>query len=87
MISFQILECMKTMERGIPQKTKAEFMSSAYSQIEKYHFVLGLWIWNNILCQDESLYKSFATLGITDMDDISDLLLRLFYIYLTQKDR
>lgn len=58
-----------------------EFLKCNYEELYVYHFGFGTWIRNTIL-KDSSLYHAFLACGIFQADDMSALLIQLFYIYL-----
>lgn len=59
-----------------------EFINCEYDQLSEYHFGLGTFIRNNLLTEDSSVYKLFLKSGVTSLDDMSDLIIKLFYISL-----
>lgn len=63
-------------------KKLSEFLSKNYTDIYLYHFGLGTWVRENIIPNPDykDLYNLFRSLGITHTDDMSFLILSLFYI-------
>lgn len=62
-----------------------EFMVCKYCEIGKYHFGLGTWIRNNILNANDCLYEMLLNKGMAEKDDMSALMISLFYIYIHSK--
>ena len=62
-----------------------KFRTSKYSDLHMYHWTLGLWIRNTLLEQEQSLKQALISHKITDRDDMSSLILRLFYLYEQQR--
>ena len=60
-----------------------EFLKCNCEELYVYHFGFGTWIRNTIL-KDSSLYHAFRARGISQADDMSTLLIQLFYIYLKE---
>lgn len=58
-----------------------EFLACSYSELTRWHFGFGSWIRNNILLENSPLYKLFNEVGITQKDDMSSIIIKLFYIY------
>lgn len=63
----------------------ASFANSSYTQLYEYHFSLGLWIRNHLLYNNPDLLTCFRSYGIYQPDDMSDLILKFFYISLHEK--
>ncbi len=58
-----------------------QFRACEYTELHKYHWTIGLWIRNTLLETEQSLGQAFLRCNITNKDDMSALILRLFYIY------
>ena len=67
-------------EISIFQEEKNDFFSCSYSEIPAYHLSLGLFIRNNLLRDTDRLYRLFVSSGVTDRDDMSSLILRLYWL-------
>ena len=76
-----IEEAFFEIERNLDEETLLNFLSCDYRCLNRYHFGLGLWIRNNLLAGESRLKELFATAGVDTSDDISALVIRLFYIY------
>ena len=70
------------LKKYFTPKKLSEFLCKDYSDTHLYHFSLGTWIRENILPNPDykNLYDLFCRLGITHTDDMSFLILSLFYI-------
>lgn len=64
-----------------PKKMKT-FLSCDYKKLYLYHFGFGTWIRNNILQNGTPLFSAFLSCNISEKDDMSFLMIQLFYIYL-----
>lgn len=51
-----------------------------YDKLCDCHFGLGTWIRNNLLDESSNLYSLFLKGGVMQKDDMSGLIIRLFYI-------
>ncbi len=58
-----------------------EFIEAEYYMLTYYHFGLGTSIRNSFLSPDNELYNLFIESGFKLQDDMSDIIIRLFYIY------
>lgn len=73
------------MEKLFSKNDLDVFMRCNYNELQQYHFGFGLWIRNHLLRENDELYLHFLNCGITQKDDMSSLILRLFYIYVRTK--
>ncbi len=76
-----IQESFHEIEKRFDEQALGEFISCDYKDLSGYHFGLGLWIRNHLLAENNKLKSLFVTGGVTSNDDISALIIRLFYIY------
>ncbi len=67
------------------RKDRLKFSSYNYKNLQDYHFSLGVFIRNNILKNDTYLYQLFNKCGIGELDDMSLMIIRMFYIFLNSK--
>ena len=81
----EIKKNFPNIEKLFNQKTLKEFIKCPYNDLTLYHFSLGIWIRNNLLKDEDVLYKMFNDSGITQKDDMSFFIINLFYIYLHTK--
>lgn len=57
------------------------FLSSGYSSICKFNLTVGEKIREDLLQDESELYLLFCSGGIIEKEDMSELMLRLFYIH------
>ena len=76
---FSVIEgCFPLIERLL---TKDKFIACDYQNMYKYHLGLGMWIRNNLLILGGQLEKLFIKGDLKNKDDMSSLIIDLFYIY------
>lgn len=81
-VVFSIIEeVFPEIEKRFDKQALGKFISCDYKDLTGYHFGLGLWIRNHLLAKNNELKSLFVTGGVTSNDDISALIIRLFYIY------
>lgn len=87
----RILELFTEIEKVLPEieslfgiKSLHEFLECPYNDLSRYHFSLGMWIRNQLL-QQGNLLMAFRNGGIIQKDDMSILILQLFYVYIRTK--
>lgn len=89
MIIMDLYDEIKTqfpkMADCLPPKEMKKFLECDYKKLALYHLGLGTWIRNNLLQKNSSLFNTFLSCGISEKDDMSSLMIRLFYIYLKPK--
>lgn len=66
-------------------KSLKEFLECDYEHLCFYHFGCGTWIRNELLQENQPLYDAFLSCGISQKDDMSFLMIQLFYVYLKPK--
>ena len=76
-----IEEVFPEIEKLFNKQTLNDFICCDYKDLSKYHFGLGLWIRNHLLLENNELKSFFTRGGITSNDEISSLIIRLFYVY------
>lgn len=74
----------KILKRKIKAETLENFKICPLEQLNNYHFNLGLMIRNDYLTEDSKLYKWLREIGFENRDEMSSLLIKLFYIYLNK---
>lgn len=57
------------------------FLHCSYTNLHDFHLGLGTWIRNNIVLKDRSLEILFQKCGIDNQDEMSMLIIELFYLY------
>ena len=78
----EIEKAFPRLERQFEASLWAEFINTSYSDLDRYHWGPGTWIRENFLGQDTTLYEMFLKQGVFSKDDMSSLILQLFYLYL-----
>lgn len=63
-----------------------EFLACNIDRLHLYHFTLGKQIRNEVFHSENSLYKILSASGIKQKDDMSQLTIVLFYLYLKSKE-
>lgn len=79
-LTAEIEKSFPDMVRFFDKNTLREFVSCSYSELHFYHFGFGTWIRSVILQKNAMLRESFIKSGITQEDDMSSLMITLFYI-------
>ena len=69
------------IEKIFDEISMFNFINSNYNDLCLYHFGLGTFIRNNILQEKSEIYKIFLQSGIKDKDEISSIIIKLFYFY------
>lgn len=62
-----------------------EFIACAPGNLDRYHFGLGTWIRNELLKDGSPLTARFLRGGVLQKDDMSQLLIELFHLYVRNK--
>ena len=87
MLFTEVLQdCFLQLEKVIPKPLQHQFISKPHSMLAQYHFSIGMLIRNTLLNEDSRLYSILSNSGIDNPDDMSDLILHLFYIHLHTKN-
>lgn len=63
-----------------------EFLACDIKQLHLYHFTLGKQMRTELFHNKNSLYKILSASGIKQKDDMSQLTIVLFYLYLKGKE-
>lgn len=72
------------IEKACPHELLNDFMNTPYHQMDRFHFGLGQWIRQQYLKPCDPLFQQFQCCGVMLEDDMSSLILQLFYIHLHQ---
>lgn len=72
------------IEESCNKELLDRFCACKYSELHNYHWTLGLWLRNTLL-NEPTLIQAFMAHEITEKDDMSALIIRLFYIYEKRK--
>lgn len=83
----KIEESFPVLEDRLGKNELREFMSCKYEELDLYHFGLGTWIRNNLLKENSSLYKLFIKSGLPNKDEMSCLIIEMFYIAMNIKHK
>lgn len=81
----ELENCFSRLEKNMTKDSLNEFQSCLYEDLYRYHFGLGTWIRNCLLKNGSHLYLILAKGGIQNKDDMSALIIRLYYIYIHVK--
>ena len=81
----EIENLFPTIESMFDTESIAQFTNISYSELFEYHFSLGVFIRNNILVENTSIVLQFKSVNVTDKDDMSSLIVSLFYIHIQEK--
>ena len=78
----EIEKTFPTIKKALSQEDLLIFKNTPKDDLYLYHFGLGLWIRNNLLFNSESnLYDLFFESGVRCADDMSDIIIRMFYCH------
>ena len=83
----EIKKSFPTIEKLFDESSWNKFMDTDYSNLSGYHFGLGTWIRNHILAENSNLLHLFLCVGINQKDDMSALIIQLFYIDKKSKNK
>ncbi len=75
-----IIGCFPCIESRCGEEILRMFCENPYPERYRYHFNLGLFIRNELLSETKPLLTLFLRYGITNKDDMSDLILQLLYV-------
>ncbi len=75
------------IQRLFTPESLEEFLHIPYNELNCCHFGLGLWIRNYLLAEKSKLWCCFMDGGVYDLDDMSDFVIKAFYIFLKIKNR
>lgn len=76
----EIKKSFSEIEKLFDEEQLHQFCCCSYSKLYDYHFGLGTWIRNNLLNENCNLYRLFVQGGIMQKDDMSVLMIHLFYM-------
>lgn len=76
-----ITDCFPVIKASLSEKDLRILLNEKYTDLNNFHFSIGSWIRNNILRDDSEILNYFNSAGISDKDDMSALIIRLFYIH------
>ena len=87
MDSLMLYNLIKIIKRDSKAEFLKELLKHSFTDLYKCHYNYGMWIRNNYLYNNYKVYNFFNNIGITDMDEISMLLIQLLYIDLKYHDK
>lgn len=76
-----IFETFPEIEKHFSNLALREFLQCEFSKLYLYHFGLGTFIRNHFLKDGDLILSLFMRCGVSDRDEISYLVLQLFYLY------
>lgn len=86
-ISQNLDSCFIKMSDILTEEDIDNFKNTAEDEVPKYHFTIGRLIRNNCgLLAESALAQYFRDKGIDGPDDMSEIVLESFYLYLNKKD-
>ena len=86
-ICEEIEKVFKEIEKQLSKNDLQRFVNCDYENICLYHHTLGGWIRKEFLDADSDLNALFMRGGIAQKDDMSMLIIELFYIYIKSKQK
>ena len=84
MLFEELNKAVLYLNETLPHKTKTIIMQSEYNNLISYHFSIGIFIRTNLL-DNTTLYHLLKSKGMKNKDDMSILILQLFYLYINNK--
>jgi len=84
-IFISLTKAFIQLENFFDQIFLDKFSAFEYSELDQYHFGFGTWIRNHLLVSESELYKVFVQGGVSGKDEMSSLILKLFYLHLNTK--
>lgn len=87
MDSLELYNIIKIIKATSNPTILNELAQCDFLNLYKYHFGYGLWIRNNFLYKKTNVLNFFNNIGITDIDDISTLIIQLLYIELRSETK
>lgn len=81
----EIKNIFPTLQQLFSPKELKDFVSTKYTDLDKYHFGFSLWIRNNILKENSRLERLFIKAGVLAKDDMSAFIIQSFYLYIKTK--
>lgn len=79
---LEIKKSFSDIEKLLDKNALENFIACNYRDIIGYHFCLGIWIRNNLLKESSRLYQLFKLAGIEEKDNMSSLIMQMFYLNL-----
>ncbi len=83
-INEYLEQAYQEIEKALSKKDLKELQLCPYNELISYHFGLGMWIRNTLLQEEAPLFQAFIDCNVLQKDDMSDFLLKSFYLYLQE---
>lgn len=83
----ELEKSFKRIESDVPICLIDDLRSCDINDLWLYHFNFGIWIREKILTEDNKLFKIMQNANITEKDDMSDIILKTFYIHLKNQQK
>lgn len=81
-LTIEISKTFPKITQIMSEKYLIEFIQAPITQLNIYHFGLGLWIRNNLLQPESKLYQEFVNNGFIFTDDMSTMIIIMLHYYL-----
>lgn len=81
-LTIEISKTFYKITQIMSEECLIEFIKTPITQLNIYHFDLGLWIRNNLLQPDSQLYQEFVKNGFCFTDDMSTMIIIMLHYYL-----
>ena len=78
----EIEKSFSRLEKLFSAEELSEFLRCPYEELALYHFGLGFWVRNNLLLPKSALFSLFQLHNVSSADEMSALIIRLFYLHL-----
>ena len=83
--SKEIMDFLNTIVGKLDKETLRKIKKSKYNELCGFHFGLGMYIRNEFLGRETSLYNYFKKMGFDSKDSMSHILICYLYFYLKSK--
>lgn len=81
MLFEELKKAILFLQENLPNKTKNMLKEDKYENLDLYHFSLGLFVRTKLL-NNSPLFHLLKLRGIENKDDMSRLILQLFYLHI-----
>ncbi len=82
---FEIKKNSLKLEKFLDTDTLRAFESFSYEELYELHFGFDIWIRNNLLKENDLLFQLFQKGRVKHKDDMSELFIELFFVYMHLK--
>ena len=80
-----LMDAFVRMETHLGEDALAVFSACRFCALHQWHLTFGIWVRNTLLPETGALYHLFQSCGVAGRDEMSALLLRLFYCFLKSR--